>query len=141
MTRIKNAQGPRYRNDVAFHRVAYNYSVNMYIIYLHKIYIIWLPSLVRIFISSSAFAFIYSTGVRGAPLLQVLARGTPLASHERDTLIPLLSTFCATLTAVLSTLHDSEFLGDQGIYFCHMWNVYQYYPTAEVMTWTCRYRY
>lgn len=55
----------------------------------------------------------WTFGVRGAPLLQVLARGTPLASHERDTLIPLLSTFCATLTAVLSTLHDSEFLGDQ----------------------------
>ncbi|XP_045600772.2 ubiquitin-protein ligase E3C [Procambarus clarkii] len=54
-----------------------------------------------------------SFGVRGAPLLQVLARGSPLAPYERDTLVPLLATFCATLTAVLSTLHDSEFLGDQ----------------------------
>ncbi|XP_042213682.1 ubiquitin-protein ligase E3C-like isoform X2 [Homarus americanus] len=51
-------------------------------------------------------------GVRGPPLLQVLARGSPLAPYERDTLVPLLATFCATLTAVLSTLHDSEFLGD-----------------------------
>ncbi|KAK3878028.1 hypothetical protein Pcinc_017308 [Petrolisthes cinctipes] len=50
-------------------------------------------------------------GVRGPPLLQVLARGSPLAPSERDTLVPLLSTFCATLTAVLSTLHDSEILG------------------------------
>ncbi|XP_069940779.1 ubiquitin-protein ligase E3C isoform X2 [Cherax quadricarinatus] len=54
-----------------------------------------------------------SFGVRGAPLLQVLARGSPLAPYERDTLVPLLATFCATLTAVLSTLHDSELLGDQ----------------------------
>ncbi|XP_071542676.1 ubiquitin-protein ligase E3C [Panulirus ornatus] len=53
-------------------------------------------------------------GMRGPPLLQVLARGSPLAPHERDTLVPLLATFCATLTAVLSTLHDSEFLRDQG---------------------------
>lgn len=50
-------------------------------------------------------------GVRGTPLLQVLARGSPLAPYERDTLVPLLATFCATLTAVLSTLHDAEFLG------------------------------
>ncbi|XP_066959810.1 ubiquitin-protein ligase E3C [Macrobrachium rosenbergii] len=57
--------------------------------------------------SSSAF------NNRGSPLLQVLARGSPLAPVERDTLVPLLATFCATLTAVLSTVHDSEFLGDQ----------------------------
>ena len=47
-------------------------------------------------------------------MLQVLARGSPLASYERNMLVPLLATFCATLTAVLSTLHDAEFLGHPG---------------------------
>ncbi|XP_076044121.1 ubiquitin-protein ligase E3C isoform X2 [Oratosquilla oratoria] len=46
------------------------------------------------------------------PLLQVMARGTPLTLQERDTLVPLLTTFCSTLTSVLSILHDSEFIED-----------------------------
>lgn len=69
-----------------------------------------------------------SFGVRGGtPLLQVMARGSPLAPYERDTLVPLLATFCATLTAVLSTLHDSEFLGQQD----DSQEVYSYRPTQS----------
>ena len=83
--------------------------------------------------------FIWSAGVRGTPLLQVLARGSPLAPYERDTLVPLLATFCATLTAVLSTLHDAEFLGQSGkVFFSFILWYWQYHihlkiiPRAEI---------
>ncbi|RXG70066.1 Ubiquitin-protein ligase E3C [Armadillidium vulgare] len=53
-------------------------------------------------------------GPPGTPLLQVLSLGYPLSSAERDALVPLLSTFSASLIAVLATLHDSELLEGQG---------------------------
>lgn len=57
---------------------------------------------------SQTSVFGYST-----PLIQLIARGSPLSSDETHRVVPLLAVFCALFTLLLTTLHDSEFYGDQ----------------------------
>lgn len=47
------------------------------------------------------------------PLVQLIARGSPLSDDETRRVVHLLAVFCSMFTLFLTTLHDSEFYGEQ----------------------------
>ncbi|CAH1772399.1 unnamed protein product [Owenia fusiformis] len=48
------------------------------------------------------------------PLLQQLSRGLEISRENLDQIVSLLATFCSLFSHSITTLHDSEFHGDEG---------------------------